>query len=71
MTEIAFTIDGRTGWSNTQCPYADFVLKVGSALCAKCKYYDHHNYTCITKEEAYAVFCNCPEDVKFSTFQNK
>ena len=71
MTEIAFTIDGMTGWCNTQCPHADFDIKVGSVACGKCKYHDHHVYTWITKDEIGIVFCSCPDDVKFSTFQNK
>ena len=73
MVKIIFSVDEDCSWSNTQCPHADFLLRVGSVTCGKCKYLDCFAPVkrCEDGTHEYALFCNCPDDVKFSTFQNK
>lgn len=43
------------GWSKTQCPHANFVLRVGSQVCQKCQHWFGRN-----QEESY-IYCLCPD----------
>lgn len=54
IMKIDFAIDER-GWSMTQCPHADFLLRVGSQTCQQCRYWFGQNQT-----EHY-IHCLCPE----------
>lgn len=62
--KINFEVD-IFGWSKTQCPNANFLLRVGSKVCQECRYNKKQNNI-----EHY-VDCDCPYGEKFTTIQNK
>lgn len=51
--------DIKNQWSTKQCPHADFVLRVGSAVCRKCKY---NKRTRIDIFDNGYVDCACPDN---------
>lgn len=51
---ISYKTD-KQGWSETQCPHANFILRVGSQLCQQCKYWFGQN------SDECCVHCLCPD----------
>lgn len=51
MPKIHFEINGEGDKSLTQCPYADFLLRVGSRECELCKFhfimFEHNGKPCV------------------------
>ena len=60
IIRIKYEMDSQD-YSLAQCPHADFLLRVGSRVCRKCKYHKGHSII-----EQY-VDCACPMDEKLTT----